>query len=55
MEWLVEKLTELGINSITPIICEHSERKVIKTERLKKICISLINLQIDCIRLIVMK
>ena len=40
MEWLVEKLTELGINSITPIICEHSERKVIKTERFKKICIS---------------
>ena len=40
MEWLVEKLTELGIKSISPIICEHSERKVIKTERLKKICIS---------------
>ena len=40
MEWLVEKLTELGINSITPIICEHSERKVIKTERLKKICVT---------------
>jgi 16S rRNA (uracil1498-N3)-methyltransferase len=40
MEWLVEKLTELGIKSISPIICEHSERKVIKTERFKKICIS---------------
>ena len=40
MEWLVEKLTELGIKSISPIICEHSERKVLKTERFKKICIS---------------
>ncbi|MFL2596819.1 MAG: RsmE family RNA methyltransferase [Flavobacteriaceae bacterium] len=40
MEWLVEKLTELGIASITPIICTHSERKVIKIERLTKIAIS---------------
>ena len=28
MEWLIEKLTELGITSITPLLCEHSERKV---------------------------
>ena len=40
MEWLVEKLTELGVCSITPILCEHSERKTIKTERLRKIAIS---------------
>ncbi len=40
MEWLVEKLTELGISSITPILCKHSERKVIKTKRLIKIAIS---------------
>jgi len=37
MEWLVEKLTELGIQSITPLLCQHSERKVIKPERLQKI------------------
>lgn len=36
-EWFLEKATEIGIQEITPIICEHSERKVIKTERLKKI------------------
>ena len=36
MEWMLEKLTELGIASITPIKCDHSERKLVKTERLKK-------------------
>jgi 16S rRNA (uracil1498-N3)-methyltransferase len=36
-EWFLEKATEIGVNSITPIICDHSERKVIKTERFEKI------------------
>lgn len=36
-EWFLEKATEIGIDEITPIICEHSERKVIKMERMKKI------------------
>ena len=36
-EWFVEKATEIGIDEITPIICEHSERKVIKKDRLEKI------------------
>ncbi|WP_313807699.1 16S rRNA (uracil(1498)-N(3))-methyltransferase [Flavobacterium sp.] len=36
-EWFLEKATEIGIHEITPIICEHSERKVIKTERFNKI------------------
>lgn len=40
LEWFLEKATELGINEITPIICEHSERKVIKHERLNKILIA---------------
>ncbi len=40
MEWLVEKLTEIGVNRIVPILCEHSERKEIKTERLEKTAIS---------------
>lgn len=40
MEWMVEKLTEIGVNSIVPVLCEHSERKEIKTERLEKIAIS---------------
>lgn len=36
-EWFLEKATEIGIDEITPVICEHSERKVIKTERFQKI------------------
>ena len=36
-EWFLEKATEIGISEITPIICDHSERKVIKTERYEKI------------------
>lgn len=37
LEWFLEKATEIGINEITPIICDNSERKVIKKERLDKI------------------
>ncbi len=36
-EWFLEKATEIGIHEITPIICDHSERKIIKTERFDKI------------------
>ncbi|WP_027126340.1 16S rRNA (uracil(1498)-N(3))-methyltransferase [Gelidibacter mesophilus] len=36
-EWFLEKATEIGVNVITPIICDHSERKVIKTDRFEKI------------------
>ncbi|AMC12110.1 16S rRNA methyltransferase [Lutibacter profundi] len=36
-EWFLEKATEIGIDEITPIICEHSERKIVKQERMEKI------------------
>lgn len=36
-EWFLEKATEIGITSITPILCDNSERRVIKTERFEKI------------------
>lgn len=36
-EWFLEKATEIGITEITPIICDHSERKLIKEERFQKI------------------
>ena len=39
-EWFLEKSTEIGIDEITPIICERSERKIIKTERMEKIILS---------------
>ncbi len=40
IEWFAEKATEIGIEEITPIICQFSERKMIKTERIEKILIS---------------
>ena len=36
-EWFLEKATEIGISEITPLFCEHSERKAIKVERYEKI------------------
>ncbi|MCX6235906.1 MAG: 16S rRNA (uracil(1498)-N(3))-methyltransferase [Bacteroidetes bacterium] len=39
-EWFLEKATEIGINEITPLICEHSERRTVNTERLNKILVS---------------
>lgn len=36
-EWFLEKATEIGIDEITPILCDHSERKVVKIERMEKI------------------
>ncbi|MDE6627807.1 MAG: 16S rRNA (uracil(1498)-N(3))-methyltransferase [Muribaculaceae bacterium] len=40
MEWMAEKLTEIGVDTITPLLCRFSERKEIKTERLEKIVVS---------------
>lgn len=40
MEWLTEKLTEIGVDTITPLLCRWSERKDIKTIRLEKIAVS---------------
>ncbi|MDR2854318.1 MAG: 16S rRNA (uracil(1498)-N(3))-methyltransferase [Prevotellaceae bacterium] len=39
-EWLVEKATEIGVDTITPIICRFSERKILKPERLEKIIVA---------------
>ncbi len=39
-EWFLEKATEIGIDEITPLFCEHSERTVIKPERLEKVLVS---------------
>ncbi len=36
-EWFLEKATEIGIDEITPLLCEHSERKIIKPNRLNKV------------------
>ena len=39
-EWFLEKATEIGIDEITPIITFHSERKIIKPERMNKVLIT---------------
>ncbi len=40
MEWLVEKLTEVGFDRFIPLLCRFSERKELKPERLEKIAVS---------------
>ncbi len=40
LEWFLEKATEIGIDEITPIICEHSERTIIKGDRLNKVIVA---------------
>lgn len=40
LEWLCEKAVEIGITRITPLLCRHSERKVLKPERLERILLS---------------
>ena len=47
-EWFLEKATEIGIHEITPIICEHSERKVLKTDRFQKIIESAMKQSLHC-------
>jgi len=39
-EWFAEKATEIGVDSIVPVIGERSERRVLKTERLRRIVLS---------------
>lgn len=40
MEWLAEKATEIGWDSLAFLNCKNSERRVIKTERIEKIVVS---------------
>jgi 16S rRNA (uracil1498-N3)-methyltransferase len=40
LEWFVEKATEIGIDEISLITCDNSERMIVKTERLEKVAIS---------------
>ncbi|TCD11543.1 16S rRNA (uracil(1498)-N(3))-methyltransferase [Pedobacter frigidisoli] len=40
IEWFLEKATELGIDEITPIITDRSERRIVKEDRLNKVITS---------------
>jgi len=39
-EWFLEKATEIGVDEITPLICERSERSRIRMERSGKIMLA---------------
>ena len=39
-EWFAEKACEIGFDVLSPVIGEHSERKVLKTARVEKILVS---------------
>lgn len=39
-EWFAEKACEMGFDELTPVIGDHSERRILKTPRIEKILIS---------------
>lgn len=39
-EWFIEKATEIGVQTITPIICRRSERRELRIDRLDKVLLS---------------
>ncbi len=39
-EWFLEKSVEIGIDTITPLFCQRSERRVLKTDRFEKLIVS---------------
>ncbi len=47
-EWFLEKATEIGVDSITPILCERSERKHIKHNRFEKILVTAMKQSLQC-------
>lgn len=40
LEWFLEKSTEIGINEVSLLLCQHSERKQVRTDRLEKVLVS---------------
>ena len=39
-EWFLEKATEIGVSRIIPILCEHSERRRVRTDRMERVVIA---------------
>lgn len=39
-EWFLEKAVEIGVDSVTPLLCRHSERTVVRQDRLEKVVVS---------------
>lgn len=47
-EWFLEKATELGVDIVTPLLCERTVRPRIKTERMQRIIISAMKQSAGC-------
>lgn len=39
-EWFLEKSTEIGIDRITPLICQRSERRTVRRDRMEKVILA---------------
>ncbi len=39
-EWFLEKATEIGVDTITPILCQRSERKTMREDRFQKVLVA---------------
>jgi 16S rRNA (uracil1498-N3)-methyltransferase len=39
-EWFLEKAVEIGVDQVTPLLCQHSHRNRLRKERLEKIIVS---------------
>ena len=39
-EWFLEKATEIGVDTITPLLCENSERKIVKQDRIERVVVA---------------
>jgi 16S rRNA (uracil1498-N3)-methyltransferase len=39
-EWLIEKAVEMGVDEITPVICDRTEKPTIRKDRVQKVIIS---------------
>lgn len=49
MEWLVEKVVEMGVDEIVLLACRHSERRKMRLDRLDKIIISAMKQSLKCV------
>lgn len=39
-EWFLEKAVEIGVDRVTPLVCDHSERRIFKYERAERLILS---------------
>lgn len=47
-EWMLEKLTELGVSRVSPILCRRSERKALRIDRMEKVLLAAMKQSTRC-------